>query len=97
MCRKRESEKERHPMEVEAEQPKYDPFSDYLEQLILYGYVSLFVVAFPLAPLLGLINNIVEIRVDIFKLLHNSSRPIARGCEDIGELSNLNDSAVVAT
>lgn len=73
-----------HSLEVESALPKYDPFEDYLEQLVLYGYVTLFVVAFPLAPLLGLINNLVEIRVDSFKLLYNCARPIPQGAQHIG-------------
>lgn len=89
-CGRRKSHVEgdtRHPVEIEASLPTYDPFGDYLELLILYGYVTLFVVAFPLAPLLGLINNIVEIRVDSFKLMHECSRPIPMGAEDIGAWS----------
>ena len=30
--------------------------------MIQYGYVTLFVVAFPLTPLLALFNNLVEVR-----------------------------------
>ena len=32
--------------------------------IIQFGYVTLFVAAFPLAPLFALLNNILEIRVD---------------------------------
>ncbi len=52
--------------------------------MILYGYISLFVVAFPLAPLLGLVYNLVEIKVDSYKLLNNCARPVPRGAQDIG-------------
>lgn len=33
-------------------------FEEYLEMIIQYGFVTLFVVAFPLAPLFALVNNI---------------------------------------
>ena len=33
-------------------------FPEYLEMVLQYGFVTLFVVAFPLAPLFALINNI---------------------------------------
>jgi len=35
--------------------------------VIQYGFVTLFVSAFPLAPLLALINNVFEIRLDAYK------------------------------
>ncbi|XP_065556152.1 anoctamin-6-like [Artemia franciscana] len=43
--------------------------SEYLELAAQYGFVTLFVAAFPLAPLFALINCIIEIRVDAFKLV----------------------------
>ena len=42
----------------------------YLIQLIYpiqFGFVTLFVVAFPLAPAFALINNLIEIRLDANK------------------------------
>jgi len=36
--------------------------------VIQFGYCTLFVAAFPLAPLLAFINNAIEIRVDAWKL-----------------------------
>ncbi|GIX67075.1 anoctamin-4 [Caerostris extrusa] len=38
-------------------------FDEYLEMVIQFGFVTLFVAAFPLAPLFALLNNIVEIRL----------------------------------
>uniref|UniRef100_T1H5H3 Anoctamin n=1 Tax=Megaselia scalaris TaxID=36166 RepID=T1H5H3_MEGSC len=37
-------------------------FDEYLEMILQYGFVTLFVAAFPLAPLFALLNNIAEIR-----------------------------------
>ena len=42
---------------------------EYLEMVIQYGFVTIFVTAFPLAPLLALVNNVFELRVDAKKLL----------------------------
>ena len=61
-----------------------DTFSDYAEMTIQYGFVVLFTAAFPLAPLCALIENIIEIRVDAFKLCSLTQRPDAKGAEDIG-------------
>ena len=54
------------------------------EHVIQFGYVTLFVVAFPLAPMLAFVNNYVELRVDAFKLVHNCVRPDPMGAQDIG-------------
>lgn len=52
--------------------------------MIQFGYVTLFVVAFPLAPMLAFVSNYVELRVDCFKLYKNCTRPDPAGAEDIG-------------
>ncbi|GLG95445.1 Anoctamin, partial [Gryllus bimaculatus] len=49
-----------------------------------YGFVTLFVAAFPLAPLFALINNVGEIRLDAYKMLTQARRPLAERVEDIG-------------
>ena len=46
--------------------------------------MTLFVAAFPLAPLLALINNIFEIRLDAYKYTTQMRRPIAQQVKDIG-------------
>ena len=37
-------------------------FDEYLEIVIQFGFITIFVAAFPLAPLFALINNVLEIR-----------------------------------
>ena len=54
------------------------PFEDYNEMILQLGFVSFFAVAFPLCPLMALVNNIVEIRSDAFKLLKAHQRPEPR-------------------
>lgn len=53
-------------------------FYEYLELVIQFGFVTIFVSAFPLAPLLALVNNIFEIRLDAQKMLHTFKRPVAQ-------------------
>ena len=43
-------------------------FDDYSEIVLQYGFVVLFVSAFPLVPLFALLNNALEIHVDAYKL-----------------------------
>jgi len=59
-------------------------FDEYSEMVIQFGYCTLFAAAFPLAPLLAVLNNVVEIRTDAFKLLDSTVRPHYRGAQDIG-------------
>lgn len=66
-------------------------FDDYNEMIIQFGYVTLFVVAFPLAPVMALVNNVCEIRVDAFKLITATRRPDPRGAQDIGTWGTIID------
>ncbi|XP_049883686.1 anoctamin-4-like [Pectinophora gossypiella] len=59
-------------------------FDEYLEMILQYGFVTLFVAAFPLAPLFALLNNIAEIRLDAYKMVTQGRRPLAERVEDIG-------------
>ncbi len=64
---------------------KYDgTFREYSEIVIQFGYITLFVVVFPLAPFLALLNNLIEIRVDSSKLINESRRPISESASGIG-------------
>lgn len=44
----------------------------------------MFVAAFPLAPFLALINNIWEIRLDAYKFIATTRRPIPAQANNIG-------------
>lgn len=59
-------------------------FDEYLEMVIQYGFVTLFAVAFPLAPFFALVNNIFEMRLDAKKFLKYYRRSIPRRVRDIG-------------
>ncbi|KAM7350236.1 anoctamin-1 isoform 4-T6 [Cochliomyia hominivorax] len=59
-------------------------FSEYLEMVLQYGFITLFGLAFPLAPLLALINNVIEVRLDAIKMLKFIRRPVAQRARNIG-------------
>lgn len=59
-------------------------FSEYLEMVLQYGFVTIFVAAFPLAPLFALINNICELRLDAKKFLAYHRRPVFARVRSIG-------------
>jgi len=68
--------------------PTYDvmlgTFEDYAELVIQFGYTTMFVAAFPLATVMSLVNNYVELKVDGWKISSLVRRPEPRSCEDIG-------------
>jgi hypothetical protein len=57
---------------------------EYTELFIQYGYVTLFACAFPLSSFAAMVNNLLEVKVDGFKLLLATQRPKYLGAEDIG-------------
>ncbi|KAA0720764.1 Anoctamin-2 [Triplophysa tibetana] len=95
-------DKERGPKEV-VEHPSrrqqwhldYDlePFNgltpEYMEMIIQFGFVSLFVASFPLAPLFALLNNVIEIRLDAKKFVTELRRPDSIRAKDIGIWYNI--------
>ncbi|KAF1385493.1 hypothetical protein PFLUV_G00108350 [Perca fluviatilis] len=62
-----------------------DTFQDYQEMFVQFGYVVLFSSAFPLAAMCALINNLIEIRSDAFKLCTGLQRPFGIRVESIGQ------------
>ncbi|KAL6259932.1 hypothetical protein P5V15_009842 [Pogonomyrmex californicus] len=59
-------------------------FPEYLEMVLQYGFVTIFVAAFPLAPFFALLNNVFEMRLDAKKLLTMYRRPVGQRVRDIG-------------
>ena len=53
----------------EMDKQDYNLSEDYLEILMQYGYCTMFVVVFPIAPALAYINNIFESSIDLRKIL----------------------------
>ena len=52
--------------------------------VIQYGFVTIFVAAFPLAPFFAWVNNVIEIRLDAHKFVTVFRRPLAERAGDIG-------------
>lgn len=57
---------------------------DYMEMVLQYGLVTFFIASCPLSPLVVLIYNIVEIRLDARKLTKYYRRPVPRRLPGIG-------------
>lgn len=57
--------------------------------VLQFGFTTIFVAAFPLAPLLALLNNVIEIRLDAYKFVTQWRRPLPSQAKDIGKLNML--------
>lgn len=55
-----------------------------MEMVCQYGYVVMFSSAFPLISVLALVEILLEIRVDAWKLCHLTRRPFPQRAETIG-------------
>uniref|UniRef100_A0A8C1NEB9 Anoctamin n=1 Tax=Cyprinus carpio TaxID=7962 RepID=A0A8C1NEB9_CYPCA len=72
-------------VQLETEMNTYlGTFDDYLEQFLLFGYVSLFSCVYPLAAVLVVLNNITEVYSDAFKMCHVFKRPFSEPAANIG-------------
>uniref|UniRef100_A0A3B3X1S1 Anoctamin n=1 Tax=Poecilia mexicana TaxID=48701 RepID=A0A3B3X1S1_9TELE len=70
-------------------------FYEYLEMVIQFGFITLFVASFPLAPVLALFNNILEIRVDAWKFTTQFRRPVASKARNIGAWQEILNSVAI--
>lgn len=52
--------------------------------VLQFGFITIFVAAFPLAPLFALLNNWMEIRLDAHKFVCETRRPVAEKAQNIG-------------
>ncbi|KAE8606915.1 hypothetical protein XENTR_v10010926 [Xenopus tropicalis] len=59
-------------------------FDEFLEMVIQYSFTTIFVAAFPLAPVLAFLNNVLEIRLDAIKMTRLQRRFVPRKANDIG-------------
>ena len=67
---------------------KKDPFEstyeDFMELWLQFGHVFLFSSVYPLAAMFALINNVLELKLDSYKLCKLMRKPTPRGVRDIG-------------
>ncbi|CAB1331828.1 unnamed protein product [Coregonus sp. 'balchen'] len=59
-------------------------FNEFLEMVLQFSFTTIFVAAFPLAPLLAFINNVVEIRLDAIKMVSLERRMVPKKTNNIG-------------
>ncbi|KAG5263867.1 hypothetical protein AALO_G00269510 [Alosa alosa] len=79
-CKLREWIKNYHLHNVNS----FSLFNEYLEMVMQFSFTTIFVAAFPLAPLLALLNNMFEIRLDAIKMVSLERRLVPKKTNDIG-------------
>ncbi|GLH12161.1 Anoctamin [Gryllus bimaculatus] len=69
----------------EGDMERYEgTYDDYLEMFVQFGYVFLFSSVYPMAAFWAVVNNVLEIRCDAFKLCRVFQRPMAKRVKDTG-------------
>ncbi|NXS61499.1 ANO9 protein, partial [Brachypteracias leptosomus] len=63
---------------------RFSLFDEFLEMVTQYSFTTIFVAAFPLAPLLAFCNNLFEIHLDAIKMMRLHRRMVPRKANDIG-------------
>ncbi|XP_069157510.1 anoctamin-10 isoform X2 [Procambarus clarkii] len=64
--------------------PYEDAYDDYLEMFLQFGYVFLFSSVYPMAAFWAVLNNILELKTDAFKLCRVLQRPRVKKVGSIG-------------
>jgi len=65
-------------------EPYESTYDDFVELWLQFGGVFLFSSVYPLAAFLALANNLIEIKMDAYKLCRFTRKPTPRGVRDIG-------------
>lgn len=62
--------------------------------VLQFGFITIFVAAFPIAPIFALFNNWIEIRLDASKLVCETRKPVADRAQNIGVWFSILDGIV---
>lgn len=68
----------------EAMLPMHDSFPEYIQAVILFAYVTCFSVVLPITPFVCLINHLLSMRLDAYKVCRGRRRPLAHKTGGIG-------------
>jgi anoctamin-10 len=82
------------PLVADADRDDYEQLDDYMEIVIQLGYVTLFASAYPLASLIAIVANLVEIHADCFKLTHVCQHPCPMRTDGCGMWNTLASSII---
>lgn len=63
---------------------EYEQFDDYLEMVIEFGYITMFASSFPLASILSIGCNLIELKSDCYKIIWVTQRPTPMRSSNMG-------------
>ena len=64
--------------------PEYDSFREYMYMVVQFGFVTCFSVVLPLTPFICLLNHLLSMRLDAYKLCRARRRPPVEKAGGIG-------------
>ena len=64
--------------------PEHDSFPEYINAVVQFAYVTCFSVVLPLTPVICLMNHLISMRLDAYKLCKTRTRPLAQTTGGIG-------------
>jgi hypothetical protein len=64
--------------------PMHDSFPEYIQAVILFAYVTCFSVVLPITPFFCLINHLLSMRLDAYKVCRGRRRPLTHKTGGIG-------------
>ena len=73
----------------ELMRPPHDSFPEYIQAVVQFTFVSCFSVVLPITPLICLVNYLISMRLDAYKLCKGRRRPLAEKTGGIGVWEHL--------
>ncbi|KAH9102547.1 hypothetical protein AeMF1_020907 [Aphanomyces euteiches] len=68
----------------ESEQAHYDPYNDFHQMSVQFGFTVMFSILWPLMPLACMLINCLKVRTDGYRLCRTLKRPFPRKANGIG-------------
>jgi Calcium-activated chloride channel len=64
--------------------PMHDSFPEYIQAVVQFAFVTCFSVVLPITPMICLMNHLISMRLDAYKLCKTRKRPLAQTTGGIG-------------
>jgi hypothetical protein len=69
--------------------PEHDSFAEYIQAVVQFTFITCFSVVLPITPLICLLNYLLSMRLDAYKLCKGRRRPLAEKTGGIGVWEHL--------